>query len=69
MPHLNCALLVRVLILFHSYGSYLALTGRRVTGDEAVILGLATHFVHSSRIPVSFNLNAPSFSRIACYTF
>jgi hypothetical protein len=38
---------------FVSYGTYLALTGRRVTGEEAINLGLATHFVHSSRIPVS----------------
>ena len=36
-----------------SYGTYLALTGRRVSGEEAIALGLATHFVHSSRIPVS----------------
>lgn len=33
------------------YGTYLALTGRRVTGEEAINLGIATHFVHSSRIP------------------
>ena len=39
--------------VIYSYGTYLALTGRRVTGEEAINLGMATHFVHSSRLPVS----------------
>ena len=39
-------------LVTYSYGTYLALTGRRVTGEEAMNLGIATHFVHSSRLPV-----------------
>lgn len=32
-------------------GTYLALTGNTITGAEAFRLGLATHYVESSRIP------------------
>ena len=51
--------------LYFSYGTYLALTGRRVTGEEAINLGIATHFVHSSRIPVSCN---PPQEELSVYT-
>ncbi|CAO1622975.1 unnamed protein product [Parajaminaea phylloscopi] len=32
-------------------GAYLGLTGERITGEEAYLAGLATHFVHSSALP------------------
>jgi hypothetical protein len=49
---LGCNSVLRVDLVTYSYGTYLALTGRRVTGEEAMNLGIATHFVHSSRLPV-----------------
>jgi enoyl-CoA hydratase/carnithine racemase len=51
-----------------SFGTYLALTGRRVSGEEAISLGLATHFVHSSRIPVSCNLMHRQFHTSVAFT-
>lgn len=51
-----------------SYGTYLALTGRRVSGEEAISLGLATHFVHSSRIPVGRILMHQHFNTGLAYT-
>ncbi|KAL9244290.1 hypothetical protein vseg_018083 [Gypsophila vaccaria] len=33
------------------FGEYLGLTGARLNGNELVALGLATHFVHSEKLP------------------
>ena len=47
---------------------YLALTGRKMTGKEALDLGFATHYLHSSKIPALYALLADRLHETTSYS-